>query len=391
MSFYVPVARRVTVHKRRKILYVFGAQGQFQLHWQLLPEMAAARGDEVHVALPIEAPTKISSDAFEVHNLALKRGSVNPLRGLADFFRLLKLMYNLQPSVVHGFALKPVIYVGIAARLLDIPSLLTITGLGYVFSSSSVRAKTLRVIVKVLAKLAMRGRQTIVTFENRGDVESLVSRRIVSRDVTRVVTGGVDLARFESLPAPSPYNDPVIMFVGRFLREKGIYEFASAASRLKMSGVKARCVLVGSCDPENPGNVPPYILQEWKRQNLVELWGWHEDMAAVYAQATVVCLPSQYGEGAPRSLMEAAAAGRPVIAFRNAGAEMVVEDGVTGLLVAPHDTALTAALASLLCEPKLIVRMGEAARSRAQTHFARDSHLATMLSLADETQYRIGL
>lgn len=369
-----------------RVLYIFGSQEHFLLHWKLLPEMAVERGNIVQVALPVENWDALSNDIFVVHHLKMKRGSTNPFRELIGFLNLTILLWKVRPGLVHAFTLKPAIYAGILSRILGIPSVLTVTGLGYAFSIDTLRTKFIRTILRVLSRVAMGGPRSISTFENFGDPKKLLAPAIKNSRL-RIVTGGIDVDSFAAIESIYEVENPIVMFVGRLLREKGVYHFIDAAIHLKDRGSSARFVLVGKGDPLNPGNISDDQIEKWQRLGLIEYWGWQEDMAAIYGQATIICSPSYYGEGAPRSLMEAAAAGRPVVAFRNPGTEMVVEHDITGLLVSEADgLACSVALASLLGNTERIQQMGKAARARATALFSRDKHFAMLLSISDQVR-----
>ena len=180
------------------------------------------------------------------------------------------------------------------------------------------------------------------------------------------------------LPSPEPPGLPVVMMAGRFLWEKGVGEFVEAARILNSRTLRqaqgtiaiARFVLVGDTYPDNPGAVSPEQLQAWVDEGVVEWWGWHDDMSAMFPQAHIVCLPS-YREGMPLSLAEAAACGRPVVTTDVPGCREIVRDGVNGFLVPVRDpVALAEALRKLIEDPALRAEMGRRGRERVETEFS---------------------
>jgi glycosyltransferase involved in cell wall biosynthesis len=158
------------------------------------------------------------------------------------------------------------------------------------------------------------------------------------------------------------------------LRHKGVQEFVSAARSLRSRGVNARFVLVGGADFGNPTAVSEATLREWTSDGAVEWWGERSDMPGVLAQSAIVALPS-YREGAPKSLLEAAAVGRPIVTSDVPGCRTVVRHGHNGLLVPPRDAAaLATAITELLDSPDERRRMGSAGRALAEAEWA-DTHV----------------
>jgi glycosyltransferase involved in cell wall biosynthesis len=178
---------------------------------------------------------------------------------------------------------------------------------------------------------------------------------------------GVDLDRF--VPAPPRKGPVIIVLASRMLWDKGVREFVDAARLLRARGVAARCVLVGTPDAGNPSAVAEAQLNDWQERGDVEWWGHRDDMPRVLAQAHVVCLPS-YREGLPTILIEAAAAGLPLVATDVPGCREVVHPGVNGLLVPARDAAsLAAAMATLAADETLRLRYGRQSRRLAEAEF----------------------
>ena len=164
----------------------------------------------------------------------------------------------------------------------------------------------------------------------------------------------------------------------RVLGDKGVYEFVAAAAQVRARRPDVRFALVGAHDRANPGAVDSRDLDVWVATGAVEWWGHRRDMAEVYAQAYVVCLPS-YREGLPRALLEAAACARPLVATDVPGCREICIDGETGLRVpAQNVDALVAALLRMLDEPALAVACAQAARAKVEREF-------TLTRIADQT------
>jgi glycosyltransferase involved in cell wall biosynthesis len=158
-------------------------------------------------------------------------------------------------------------------------------------------------------------------------------RRSAGVSAVLIRGAGVDLARFRPQPAPS--GRVTVVLASRMLWDKGIQEYVDAARRLRADGVDVRCVLVGKPDPSNPSAIPERQLRDWDDSGVIEWWGHRADMPAVLAEANIACLPS-YREGLPTILIEAAAAGLPLVATDVPGCREVVREGRNGLLVPPR-------------------------------------------------------
>jgi glycosyltransferase involved in cell wall biosynthesis len=341
-----------------------------------------ARGDElVLLSPPGRYGELLQKDGFRWQPFPLERKGMNPLAELLTIFRLVGVFRNEKPALVHFFTIKAVLYGSIAARLAGVPRIVNaITGLGYIFSDAS---PLLRLIVTTLYRLSLGG--TRVIFQNPDDLEVFIQNRLISRDQAFLIPGsGVDVEVFR--PSPEPDGEPVVLLAGRLLRSKGIPEFVEAARRLRGAGIRARFVIVGEPYPDNPDSIQPQELVDWQTEGVVETWGWHDDMAAVIAQAAIICLPTTYKEGLPRLLIEAGACGRPVVTTDIPGCRMVVRNGENGEMIPPGDvSALAAALKTLLDDPALRQKMGRRGREIVEQEFSVNRVIARTLDVYNQT------
>lgn len=364
---------------------------EFLLSHRLSVAVAALNaGYEVHVATaPGYAVTEIEAAGLAHHPLSLSRSGVHPIREMRAFVELFCLMRRLRPDVVHLVTIKPVLYGGIVARFTRVPGMVAaVSGLGFVFTASGLKANLMRRAVGVLYRLALGGKNLRVIFQNTDDRDALMQQRAVTQDKVVMIRGsGVDLSTHPALPEPD--GIPVVTFVGRLLRDKGIREFAEAAHLLKKQGVDARFWLVGDLDPDNPTSITQAELNVWRREDGVELLGFRKDVARLFANSNLVVLPS-YREGLPKVLIEAAACGRAVVTTDVPGCRDAIVPGETGLLVPVRDAAaLAAAIRKLLEDPELRKRMGRAGRALAEREFdikdIVDAHLAVYRQLEHHT------
>jgi glycosyltransferase involved in cell wall biosynthesis len=338
-----------------------------------LPVVRAARaeGYEVHVAASISAPEELAileNEGVTFHRLTLGRGSLNPIKDLAYLWQLLAVIRKVRPDIVHNITVKPIVYGSIAARILRIRGIINaVSGLGYAFIGVGSR-RTVSFLVRTAYRVALSSRAVRVIFQNPDDMTAFVAARVISKEQAILIKGsGVDLDSF--YPSAEPAGAPKVVLPARMLRDKGVVEFATAAKLLLSRGHAASFVLAGMIDAANPASLQPGELAELSRETGVEWLGHVSDVPALYRSAHIVCLPS-YREGLPKALIEACAAGRPVVTTDVTGCREVVADGVNGLLVKVRDAdALAAALQRLLNDPDLRARLGAAGRRRAVAEF----------------------
>jgi len=346
-------------------------------------------GFDVHVAAPPDARAerRLAEAGLAFHPLPVRRGGRNPLAELVALHALWRLMRAARPDVVHLVSIKPVLYGGIAARLARVPgAVMAITGLGFIFTQDSPANRLLRPLVRAAYRLALGHPNARVIFQNRDDLGLFRAGGLVAADKVVTIKGcGVDLNVFAPPPAPPAAGGaaPVVLFPARLLGDKGLNEFVEAARILGAEGVSGRFVVVGRHDPGNPTDVGPARMAEWIAAGLIEHPGFSADMAATLREADIACLPS-YREGMPRALMEAAAAGLPVVTTDVPGCREAILDGETGFLVPVRDgVALAAALRRLLTDADLRRTMAEAARRLARDEFSVEDFVARSLAAYD--------
>jgi glycosyltransferase involved in cell wall biosynthesis len=302
----------------------------------------------------------------------MERRSLNPLREAALLWWLVKLLRREKPDLVHGFTIKCAVYGSLAARLAGVPARVNaVAGMGYVFSSSDLKARLLRPMVRLLLRIALDGDNARLVLQNPDDVALFERARLVAPERVRLIAGsGVDCSRFVPTPRMRNPGDPYrVLLAARLLWDKGIAEFIEAARRLRSEADAMVFQLAGDPDPGNPAAVPDALLRGWVDEGLVEWLGHVDDMPGLFASVDMVVLPS-YREGLPKGLIEAAACALPLVTTDVPGCREVVRDGIEGLLVPVRDAEeLAVAIARLYADPELAARLGAAARERALAEF----------------------
>lgn len=353
---------------------------------------AREAGYTVHVATGGgQGVKKIKSAGFAHHGVALSRSGKNPLHELQAIFSLYRLMRRVRPAIVHLVTIKPVLYGGLAARLAGVPAVVAaVSGLGTVFVAQGVAARTLRRLVQVFYKMAFAHRNLKVIFQNPDDRAALLAFQATDPANTTIIRGsGVDLAAYPLTPEPA---EPVVVsFAARLLKEKGVEEFVQAARLLHERGCQARFWLIGNPDPGNPSSVSEDDLERWRREGVVELLGFRADIPTLFAQSHIVALPSYYGEGLPKTLVEAAATSRAVVTTDMPGCRDAIEPGKSGVLIPIKDpTALADAVQWLIENPRRRQEMGAAGRKLAEREFAIEKIVAAHLRIYAELEARAG-
>lgn len=365
-------------------MYVVTEDWYFVSHRLALAIAAREAGYRVSVVTRVrEHRATIEAAGLRVLDWEQVRGGVNPFRELASVWRLARIYRRERPDVVHHVALKPTLLGGIAARLTGVPRVVNaVAGMGWLYSSASGLAGMLRPLVRGALRWIFRPPTVFGLVQNPDDARIFAELGVPQRRLRLVAGSGLDLAQYPHVPEPA--GVPMVVLPARLLYDKGVREFVTAVRTLKAQGIVLRAVLAGEPDPQNRASIPDEEIAQWVREGTVEHPGWVEDMPGLLASSHVVCLPS-YREGLPKALLEAAAAGRAIVTTDVPGCREVVADGKNGLLVPPRDaSALAAALARLVADPRLRQEMGRRGRARAEQEWGSDVVLRQMLAFYAE-------
>lgn len=368
--------------RRPKILYLVTEDWYFCSH--RLPVARAAReaGYDVVVATRVrDHGAVIEREGFRLVPIHWSRRSLNPVREARAIIDVARLYRRERPDLAHHVAIKPVVYGSIAARAAGLPAAVnTLAGLGYVFTSREWKARILGPFLRRAIRWLASRPNTRVILQNPDDERVL--RSFCGPRAGRLVLirgSGVDVERFAPRPEP---KDPVVTMVSRMLWNKGVGDLVEAAKLLRAQGEAVRILLVGKPDPENPASVPESQLARWQYEGIVEYRGYQEDIPAVWAASTLAVLPTTYGEGVPKALLEAAACARAIVATDTPGCREIVRHGENGLLVPVKDpAALAGAIARLLRDPEGRRAMGARGRALAIEHFTEDIVVRRTLEL----------
>jgi len=368
-------------HNKPKLLFLVTEDWYFVSHRLSIAIAAREAGYDVAVATRAKQHVEIIQKAgIRVIPFELSRRIGNPLAELMGLF----LLYRRErPDIVHHVALKPVFFGALAARLAGLSAQVNaVAGLGWLFISRSRTARWMSPVIRLILARLLNAPRCRVIVQNPDDAELLKEAGVTESHLRMIRGSGIDTSEFS--PFPEPPEPICVVLASRILWDKGVSEFVKAARQLKKEGVKASFILVGKPDLDNPASVPEKTLHAWQKEEIVEWWGYREDMIAVFHAAHVVCLPS-YREGLPKVLLEAAACGRPIVATDVPGCREVVREGENGLLVPVRDAqALSEALLYLIKNSELRSQMGRRGREIVLKEFSSEKVIAQTLSLYKE-------
>jgi glycosyltransferase involved in cell wall biosynthesis len=352
-----------------KLLFLVTEDWYFCSH--RLPVARAARdgGYAVTVATRVrEHGEAIRAEGFALVPLGWKRRGDGMLGHLRALWDIIRLYHRDRPDVLYHVALKPALFGGIAARLAFLrhkPVIVSaIMGLG-----TSAATTWRKQALGWALRLAAGGGAVIV--QNPEDRTALIGFGFAPQRITLIRGSGVDTRHFAALPEPEGCT---VALVGRMLRSKGVPDAVAAVRALRAEGLAVELLLAGAADPDSRDSLSDTELAALAREPCVEWLGHVADVRDVWGRAAIALLPSSYGEGLPKALLEAASCGRPIVASDMPGCRDVVVQGETGLLVPPHDVAaLATAIRILVNDRDRRTRMGAAGRAHVISEFAEET------------------
>jgi len=293
-------------------------------------------GYEVVAVSPVDKyAARISEFGARFVPLPMDNKGTHPIKDCLLFFRLLTILFKVRPAAFLGYTVKPNVYGGLAARLLGIPAINNVAGLGTAFIRESMVTR----IVERLYRLGF-AKACKVFFQNADDRTLFISQGLVEMEVAETLPGsGVDTTRFKPLArthtGPCPFR---FLLFGRLLWDKGIGEYVEAARRVRMNRQDVEFQILGFLNVPNKTAISQTQMDNWEREGAIRYLGETDDVQPFIAQADCIVLPS-YREGTPRSLLEAASMGKPVVTTNSVGCQNIVDDGMTGYLCKPRDAA----------------------------------------------------
>jgi glycosyltransferase involved in cell wall biosynthesis len=330
-------------------------------------EMLLSDGHRVTVlAPPDETVPELEGLGCRVRPLEMSVKGLNPLEDLKLQRRFKSVFQDERPDVALSYTIKNNIFGARAARAVGVPFLPNVTGLGTAFLSG----KLLQIVVERLYRRSFSTLPTVF-FQNEDDRDLFLDRSMIRPNQARLLPGsGIDLVRFEPAEMPPAEGAPVFLMIARLLRDKGVAEFVDAARQIKARHPQARFQLLGAAGSANRSAIDRVTLDAWVAEGAVEYLGTTSDVRPAIEAVSCVVLPS-YREGAPRTLIEAAAMARPVITTDVPGCRAVVDPDVSGFFckVRSAESLATAIERFLTLPPAAQLAMGQAGRAKMEREY----------------------
>lgn len=355
--------------RSRRILFVVSEDWYFLSH--RLPMARAARdaGFAVHVATLVnQGAQAIAAEGFMLHAVPFARGRLSPLSMAGTILALRRVYHSVSPDIIHHIALQPSVLGSLAATGLDAVRVNSVTGLGFAYSSQSPKARLIRPLISLLVKNVFNRKRTIAIVQNRDDHDALETLGIRKDKIALIPGSGVDVRKLVPLPVPP---EPLTLgFAGRLLEDKGIQALIDAVRLLRVRHPQLQLLIAGTPDPHNPTSISEAEAKSWANESGITWLGHVGDISTLWARAHIAVLPSRR-EGFPKSLLEAAACGRPMVATDVPGCREIAIPGRTGALCEPDNPAsLANAIEGLIASDEKREMYGRAARDLVVERYA---------------------
>lgn len=342
------------------MVYIINADWYFKLHWMDRAKAALACYD-VHVLCPSNNKDFIRECeelGISFTNINLSRTGLNPFVEIINAFELKNVLKELNPDIIHSVTIKPNLYMAILNPK-DCAIVLTFAGLGTLRTSSGLVGIMFMKFVKVILNRLNRKNDVCALFENQEDMDFLSSGYGLLRSKCRRVYGaGVNVDSYRMTEIPNT-EIPTVLFASRMLKDKGLEPLIGAVKELRSQGININLKVAGILDTESPLS---YTKEEILEMSITHNFTWlgqRDDMPFLISESNVVCLPTRYGEGVPRILIEALSCGRPIVTSSYGGCKDICINEITGFVIDPHDVEdIASALERITSDRSLATELG---------------------------------
>ena len=361
----------------KKIIYFISEDWVFLNHRFDLAKKIISSGFKLSLITKVSNyKKKIEEKKINVINLKTERGSLNIRKSLKDIYKIVKIYKKLKPDIVHHFGIRQIVHGNIAARLAGIKkSYNSITGLGSVFISGNI---ILKFFILIVLKISLLFKKSYILVQNKQDFD-FVKKKLPNKNNILLPASGVDTNKF--LQTKEPKGNVIFLFASRIIKDKGIIELIEATKQLKSQKKKFELYIAGSPDFQNKSTISHVQLKTWESLGYIRYLGLVKDMEQLYKKVHVGILPS-YREGLPKSLLEAASSGKPIITTDVPGCNEIVKNEFNGLIVPPKDSnELMKAMKKLILNKKLRISMGKKGRELIKKNFSNSKATKDLINL----------
>ena len=370
---------------QQNLLFAINVDWYFDLHWRERIFSSLTEGFQVTVTYS-QTRNATESVTENIVPMTMERSSTGIFCNIRSFYQAARTLQSNNYDLIHAVTVKPNIYFGLLARFYALPVLMTIPGLGTVFSLQTVWNRFLQRIILLFYRLAGTNTKSFFAFENSQDRDRFLRSGVCGVDNSTVVAGaGIDVKKFRcSNNTCSPHKDHLdLLFAGRLLEGKGLESLVLAVHAINARERKVILHVAGIVDVDSREAIAEKTIKQWQEQGKINYLGQVEDMPSLLTRMDAVALPTTYGEGLPRILLEANACCLPVIASDVAGCNEFVIHNENGLLVRPGNIDELVGAIQMLLDPALRAKMGRAGRRKVEEGYAVEKVIAQYRTIYD--------
>lgn len=362
----------------KHLVYVINADWYFELHWLERARDMISNGFKISIIVPSckpETKSNLNDFGIDVYEAKMSRTGINPLREITYLYRLSQIIGALSPDIVHSVTIKPNLYCSILCSLRGIKHVSTYAGLGTLKVRPGIISSFIRTITFGLIRVFSRRNMAYYLFENNEDKDYFVGNKITPEDRSiRVYGAGVNIAHYSYSSVPVDTGEFNVFFASRLLKDKGLGFLVDAVKELNSNGYKINLSIAGIFDYDSPLSYSREEIEEMSNLAFVNWLGQREDISNLIEQSDAVCLPTTYGEGVPRILIESASVGRPIITTPLGGCKDICIDGFNGFIVIEKSTKdISDKLELLINDYSLRKKFGENGRKLVESKFTNKS------------------
>ena len=372
---------------KKKLAIVVNKANFFLSHRINIALSAQKEGYEVHLisdGMPDDI-SKITQKGIIFHQTYFSRTYKNIFVEMRTIIELFLKYKKIKPYIVHHVTIKPIVYGNIVCKLISQKRIVnSISGLGYIFVNKNFKNRILKFFVLKLYKLFFNSKSVRVIVQNEEEKGFLLKNKVSNEHNLRLVPGaGVNTSKF--CPPDSFSNRNIIVFAARMIKEKGVEDLVNAVEKLHSMKYNLKLILLGDVDKDYPTHIRKTTLEKWDKKTFIDWHGHTDNVVNFYQIASIICMPSYYSEGVPKSLIEAAAVGKPIITTDMPGCRSIVKNKFNGLLVKPKNVnGLTSSIKYLLDNPKICSELGKNGRIHALRTFDEKRIINLTLSIYEE-------
>ncbi len=360
--------------KLKKVIFVVSDDFYFLSHRLATALFLQSQGYEIAIATCVSNQGKkneIENYNIKVFDLAIRSKGIDSKSDLKVLFRLRKIFNQFSADYIHAVSMRMVFIALIAFKLSKAKNFIgMITGLGYLSLSSKKSVKLIKSGVIGLLRLLCLSNKVSLICQNEDDYAYLINKIISKKRLHLIKGSGVDINKYQVKAEPEGER-VIVTFVARMLKDKGVVELYQAAKMIKDQGYENITVqLVGDIHEANPNSLTTKELQTWHDSGVIKWLGYQRNIVKIYQNSHIAVLPS-YGEGLPKSLLEAAACGRAIIATDVPGCREICKNGVNGILIpVKGHRSLADAIIELANNPRKRAEYGANGRKMVEEQFS---------------------